>query len=42
MSSLDDFYVTSHGLIVMETTNAFYNDIMYDVVVPEYYLLEKE
>ncbi len=35
LSSLDDFYVTSHGLIVMETTNAFYNDTMYDVVVPE-------
>ena len=35
MSSLDDFYVTSHGLIVMETTNVFYNDSMYDVVVPE-------
>jgi hypothetical protein len=35
MSSLDDFYTTSHGLIVMETTNAFYNDTMYKDVIPE-------
>ena len=35
MSSLDVFYVTSHGLNVIETTNSFYNDIMFKEVIPE-------
>ena len=35
MSSLDDFYVASHGLVVIETTNSFYNDTMFKEVVPE-------
>lgn len=35
MSSLDDFYVASHGLIVIETTNIFFNDTMYKEIIPE-------
>ena len=35
MSSLDDFYVASHGLIAIETTNVFYNDTMYKEIIPE-------
>ena len=35
MSSLDDFYIASHGLIVIETTNVFYNDTLYKEIIPE-------
>ena len=35
MSSLDDLYVTSHGLIAIETTNIFFNDTMYKEIIPE-------
>ena len=35
MSSLDDFYIASHGLVVIETTNVFYNDTLYKEIVPE-------
>ena len=35
MSSLDDFYVSSHGLIAIETTNIFFNDTMYKEIIPE-------
>ena len=35
MSSLDDFYIASHGLVVIETTNAFYNDTLFKEIVPE-------
>ena len=35
LSSLDDLYTASHGLVVMETTNVFYNDTLYKEIVPE-------
>ena len=35
MSSLDDFYIASHGLVVIETTNSFYNDTMFKEITPE-------
>ena len=35
MSSLDDFYIASHGLIVIETTNVLYNETMLDDIIPE-------
>ena len=35
MSSLDDFYLSSHGLVTIETTNIFYNDTLYKEIVPE-------
>ena len=35
MSSLDDFYIASYGLIVIETTNIFYNDTLYKEIIPE-------
>ncbi len=34
MSSLDDFYLTSNGLISIETTNGFYNDTLYSKILP--------
>ena len=32
LSSLDYFYVSSHVLITIETTNSFYNDILYSEI----------
>ena len=34
MSSIDDFYLTSNGLIAIETTNGFYNDTLYSKILP--------
>ena len=34
LSSTDDFYINSHGLISIETTNALYNDSLYKFVNP--------
>ena len=34
LSSIDDFYINSHGLISIETTNALYNDSLYKFVNP--------
>ena len=34
LSSFDDFYITSHGLIIIETTNIFYDDNLYDYITP--------
>ena len=34
MSSVDDFYLSSHGLIAIETTNSFYNDSLYSNIFP--------
>ena len=34
LSSLDDFYITSHGLIAIETTNSMYNDSLYSEINP--------
>ena len=34
LSSMDDFYINSHGLISIETTNALYNDSLYKFVNP--------
>ena len=35
MSSLDDFYISSHGLIAIETTNSIYNDTLFDKVTTD-------
>ena len=35
MSSLDDFYLSSHGLVTIETTNIFYNDTLFNEITPE-------
>ena len=35
MSSLDDFYLSSHGLVSIETTNIFYNDTLFNEIIPE-------
>ena len=35
LSSLDDFYISSHGLITIETTNVYYNETMFDDIIPE-------
>eukprot|EP00966_Prymnesium_polylepis_P326549 7382463-Prymnesium_polylepis.1 len=35
LSSLDDFFVLSSGLVVQETTNALYNRTMADEIVPQ-------
>ena len=34
LSSIDDFYITSHGLIAIETTNSMYNDSLYSEINP--------
>ena len=34
LSSLDDFYITSHGLVAIETTNVLYNDTLYSKIIP--------
>lgn len=33
--STDDFYITSHKLAVLETTNDIYNNSLYDLITPE-------
>ena len=32
--SIDDFYISSHGLISIETTNSFFNDSLYSKMTP--------
>jgi len=34
LSSIDDFYISSHGLITIETTNSMYNDSLYSEINP--------
>eukprot|EP00672_Neobodo_designis_P008299 CAMPEP_0174878032 /NCGR_PEP_ID=MMETSP1114-20130205/82555_1 /TAXON_ID=312471 /ORGANISM="Neobodo designis, Strain CCAP 1951/1" /LENGTH=597 /DNA_ID=CAMNT_0016113419 /DNA_START=40 /DNA_END=1833 /DNA_ORIENTATION=- len=34
ISSIDDWYMTGHGLAVMETTNGFTNASLYDFILP--------
>ena len=34
LSSFDDFYITSNGLIIIETTNVFYDNNLYDEITP--------
>ena len=34
LSSIDDIYITSHGLIATETTNEVLNDTLYSQVIP--------
>ncbi len=35
LSSTDDWFQTSRGLVVAETTNDVFNTSLYDVVVPD-------
>ena len=34
LSSLDDFYISSHGLISIETTNTLFNDTLFSKISP--------
>eukprot|EP00122_Pirum_gemmata_P013984 Pgem_evm1s13025 len=34
LHSKDDFYTLGNGYVVMETTNGFYNDSLYDLIKP--------
>ncbi len=34
ISSTDDFYQTTHGLVITETTEEVYNNTLYDLVKP--------
>ncbi len=31
---MDDFYISSQGLVMLETTNSIFNNDLYDFVVP--------
>lgn len=35
MESLDDFYILSNGLVLLQTTNSVYNKTLLKFVVPE-------
>ena len=35
ISSMDDYYQTSSGLVVMETTNSILNSALYDLITPQ-------
>jgi len=35
LESLDDFYLMGNGLVMIQTTNAVFNQTLYDLVVPE-------
>jgi hypothetical protein len=35
LSSVDDYYITDQKLMVTETTNGFYNNSLYNLIVPE-------
>ena len=34
LASIDDFYLSSHGLISIETTNSFFNDTLFSLITP--------
>ena len=34
LSSVDDFYISSHGLVTIETTNSLYNDTLFSQITP--------
>ena len=35
LPGIDDFYITNQDMVIIETTNGFYNNSLYDYITPE-------